>query len=1173
MNLEQREEVVAAALEPAFRRQLLARGQARSLIWRDGVLPDRAPSFVPTLSHDLVGYGSALLLHAMNIRRQGGDQNLTQRAFIQAAEAIEAVVVNGPKDHNERGFLRVLSAMAFHLGHSSARAYSLLAISLDDANLSRLEYSLSLLILRKLDQLEELIIDRQSTGVAADNTLVELLASQSERTDGVDNDGQFEEIVFGALDEALRDRFDLGLGSFLLALQSGDTGLVERAQRELQTGLSVASDMNLIPQWWTFRLAIELINDLWSTSFHQQLPQTLPDGGSAAWQEVRSLFIATLLRRRRSEIELWPSQIEGARRAVDSADNLVVSLPTSAGKTRIAELCILRCLSAGQRVVFLTPLRTLSAQAEAALQRTFRPLGKSVSALYGGIGTSVFEEDTLRTRDIVVATPEKFDFALRNDPSIIDDVGLVVLDEGHMIGLGEREVRYEIQIQRLLRRSDANERRIVCLSASLPDGEKFDDFVSWIRQDRPGDAIKGDWRPTRQRFGVVLWRRQKARLELEVGNERPFVPTFFSEKAPLRGRRTALFPRNKREFVIATAWRLLEDNQSVLIYCPERRSVRPYATAIVDLVSKGFIDSAFNADENILVDVITIGNEWLGTDHPILQCLKLGVAIHHGALPTPFRKEMERLLRAGHLRVTVSSPTLAQGLNLSATSIIMHDIYHFRDGRRKVIEVTEFTNIAGRAGRAYVDVEGLILFPIFDNHRQLQEKWKQLTDELGQHDMESGLFKLLMLFLVRLNRFLGEPGIDSLTDYVLNNAAAWSFPDVPGESEDERDRSETRWNRYLPILDTALLSLVGEEEISIEELSLRLDELLSSSFWKRRIAHHEERLQGLLQAALVGRANIIWNQTNATQRRGYFLAGVGLATGQALDALASELNSLLVDANTAILEFDQEGAVSAVLRLAEMLFDIPPFVPHPFPDQWKEVLESWLKGESIVKLGHGQNDDILRFVENGIVYKLAWAVDAVRVRARANRDDVGRGGIVLTVDDLETDLLGPCLETGTLNPCAARLMQTGFRSRLAAIKAVTDTDANFVNAFELVEWLKSDEVFLLSQDQRWPTADSHRIWLTFIEEYVPEVEAEWFVQSGVFEVIWDGKVAPDQDETVRLLFSENGECTVLSTGCVEIGRLDVKLARRPAGLFNARVYGDNTVRYQYRGPKDIVLVG
>jgi replicative superfamily II helicase len=92
--------------------------------------------------------------------------------------------------------------------------------------------------------------------------------------------------------------------------------------------------------------------------------------------------------------------------------------------------------------------------------------------------------------------------------------------------------------------------------------------------------------------------------------------------------------------------------------------------------------------------------------------LRLGVAIHHGALPTPYRKEIERLLRDGILKVTISSPTLAQGLNLSATVVIFHSLYR----NRERISDSEFRNVVGRAGRAFVDVEGLVLCPIFDSH-------------------------------------------------------------------------------------------------------------------------------------------------------------------------------------------------------------------------------------------------------------------------------------------------------------------------------------------------------------------------------------------------------------------------------------------------------------------------
>src|SRR5439155_25544338 len=137
----------------------------------------------------------------------------------------------------------------------------------------------------------------------------------------------------------------------------------------------------------------------------------------------------------------------------------------------------------------------------------------------------------------------------RNDPSLLDDVGLVILDEGHMIGLEEREVRYEVQIQRLLRRADAATRRIVCLSAILPEGEELDDFVAWLSQDGDDNLVKSKWRPTRLRFGELTWSNNQCRLTLSVGNENPFVPRCLVGRIATHGTRKIPFPRDHRELV------------------------------------------------------------------------------------------------------------------------------------------------------------------------------------------------------------------------------------------------------------------------------------------------------------------------------------------------------------------------------------------------------------------------------------------------------------------------------------------------------------------------------------------------------------------------------------------------------------------------------------------------
>ena len=269
-----------------------------------------------------------------------------------------------------------------------------------------------------------------------------------------------------AINCLLTTSFMRGLALFNHAIATGNADSAFTARTQLLTTASEASALNAVSHWWTATLAAQLVDELWRLSLHQQVGVLPPEDLYAeTWSFLRQSYIHRLRMSRRAAIELWPSQLPAARRSLDTSDDLVVALPTSAGKTRIAELCILRTLANDRRIVYVTPLRALSAQIERDLGETFRPLGVSVSTLYGSAGVESEDAEALRTSQIVVATPEKIDFALRNDTPVIDTVGLIVLDEGHMLGPSEREVRYEALVQRLLRRSDAAHRRIVCLSA------------------------------------------------------------------------------------------------------------------------------------------------------------------------------------------------------------------------------------------------------------------------------------------------------------------------------------------------------------------------------------------------------------------------------------------------------------------------------------------------------------------------------------------------------------------------------------------------------------------------------------------------------------------------------------------------------------------------------------
>ena len=1127
------------------------------MVWRDGVLPPEAPPFSPLLSYDLLSYGYSLLSLGLRLLEKEGSAVIARTAFEHAAEAIEAVVAKSARS-TERSFHHFIAAAAYHLGRFSARAFSLLNKSVEEPNLSPCERCVAALMLRDFEAVNNLIADFRVAGTGSDETLLKELEGLS--VDEIQSGAQ-DEAVVDLVDLALIDNFFGAMGTAILAFERGDERLLASAVAQLRIGLSSSAELNLVSQWWCHRLTIHLLGDLWKSSFHVALPLApKSDLVQPDWAMLRKIFIAVLYARSRAEIELWPSQRDSAARALDVEDHLVVSLPTSAGKTRIAELCILACLASRKRVVFVTPLRALSAQTEITLQRTFQPLGKTVSTLYGSIGVSDIDEEILGGQDIIVSTPEKLDFALRNDPNLLDDVGLIVLDEGHMIGLGEREVRYEAQIQRLLRRADADARRIVCLSAILPDGDKLEDFVAWLTRDSANGIVQNKWRPTRLRFGEIEWQGSHARLQVSVGGERPFVPKFLNATSPSKGKRKKAFPSDQRELCLASAWRLVQDGQSVLIFCPQRRSVEPFAEAIVKLSKSGLIESVLTHDQSILSNALTIGAEWFGENHPILECLRLGVAVHHGALPTPYRREVERLLRDGVLKVTISSPTLAQGLNLSASTLIFYGLKRTQDP----IEVSEFRNVVGRAGRAYIDVEGLVLYPMFEPTLAKRREWNTLVDDDGGREMESGLLRLVLTLMQRMSRKLGTRDVDKLVAYVANSAA-WDFSALSGESSEQIAFEAGRWRTFVATLDTAILSSIGEQEVDDGDIETKLDEVLQSSLWARRISRRGEATQKVLKEGLFARARLLWKSTTPAQRRGYFLAGVGLDTGRSLDANAAMLNQLLVEANGAILNDNEEGAIEAITAFAKIIFEIEPFTPDPLPDHWPKLLEGWLRGKPVNSLGATTDAEILQFIENGLIYRLPWGMEAVRVRGITHKDQFANG---VGMSDVELGFAVAAVETGTLNRSAAFLMRSGFNHRTAAIKAVSDGGGEFETMDELRRWIQSDGLKGLRESLAWPTVQTHEMWLEFSSSLRPSRRQVWSVQKGSQTVEWDHASPPPEGTPVHLRLDADGVATVFSADYTRLGEADGAFERAWQGLVRATVDKDGELKIEYVGPKD-----
>ncbi|MBP2277002.1 DEAD/DEAH box helicase [Sphingomonas sp. PL20] len=1070
--------------------RLLYRGAAWALMREDGVLPDGAPPLGATIDTDLAEHGFSVLRAALSLRDATGASDLTSRGFERAANAFESLVRNGDPDAADRGFRRTIAAAAYHLAGFSAVAYSLFNEQEENRNAAPAETAIMLLVLRDLDRLrafvrEWLIDDDHSDATVSFSLDLELF-------------DQDEAIVV-----ILNTTVCRALAFFDFALQTGEASLLESARDLLNGAVSLANNAENVPLWWISKLCLSLIDDLWAHSLHVNLPLTPPDGGAEKYPQLRQMFIGSLYARKNAEVELWPSQRQAAKRSADVSDDLVVSLPTSAGKTRVAEIAALMALSSGQRVLIVTPLRALSAQTERSFRKTFAPLGFSVSSLYGASGISAGDEDALRTRDIVIATPEKLDFALRNDPGIIDDVGLIVLDEGHMIGPSEREIRYETLVQRLLRRSDADNRRIVCLSAILPGGEELDDLTAWIRSDEPGDPVRSEWRPTRQRYGALRWQSRAARLTFDLDQNGPFIDRFV-EAVPAKGREKLPYPRLNSQLTLFAAWKFASQGKKVLIFSTQANWVEGYGKKVVDLCKRGYLTSLLD-DEASIAPALEVGCEWLGDAHPAVVCLKAGVAVHHGRLPNPFLRELETLLSQNVLKVIIASPTLSQGLNLNAAVLLVPVLY--RSGT--LVTGEEFANVAGRAGRAFVDVEGLIVHSMFDKLDWRHRMWRKLVESIKARTLKSGLIQIVAEIISRL----ASEGVlerEDAFEYLANARAAWTSaaeeaaiaaavviedPDEPedddaddeeaaDDDDDEEKIEEEPLSQLIERLDATVFGLIEALDADQADLPRLLDEALKGSLWARQIEREGEGKKALHQLILQARANLIWKSTTERARRGHFAMGVGLEAGLAIDTMARDLNALIDRADAAALPGEIDELAESLTGLAERLLTIRPFIPdtkNPLPANWRTLLKQWISGTDVTVIGAHN----MRVVEDAFTYRLVWALEAVRTRrvSRGWSPDIVAGGGAAT------------LETGVPQLMMAMLIRAGLPSRRAAMAAVRDGAAEFVSPAEMREWLASDEIAAFTDLGEWPTAETAALWQRFRIEILSGGAQKWTVGS------------------------------------------------------------------------------
>jgi helicase len=151
--------------------------------------------------------------------------------------------------------------------------------------------------------------------------------------------------------------------------------------------------------------------------------------------------------------ELYPPQELALSKGVTEGKNLLIVTPTASGKTLTAMMAAISVLEKDLKVVYLTPLRALASEKyhDFKLFEKYPLIGKQIKVKIAS-GDHSSSGRRLSDADIIISTNEKMDSMLRQRIDWLQNVGLFITDEFHLLSDPERGTTLEMLLTKIRKR-------------------------------------------------------------------------------------------------------------------------------------------------------------------------------------------------------------------------------------------------------------------------------------------------------------------------------------------------------------------------------------------------------------------------------------------------------------------------------------------------------------------------------------------------------------------------------------------------------------------------------------------------------------------------------------------------------------------------------------------------
>jgi superfamily II RNA helicase len=396
-------------------------------------------------------------------------------------------------------------------------------------------------------------------------------------------------------------------------------------------------------------------------------------------------------------IQLDPFQ-EEAIGWINQEHSVLISAPTGAGKTLIAERAIDKALERGERVIYTAPIKALSNQK----YRDFR-------ASYGDERVGILTGDVSINIDapILIMTTEIYRNSLFENSDRIKQTGWVIFDEIHYLDDPERGTVWEEAIL-----FTPVEIRILALSATVPNVKQLADWIRSIH-NRPIEIVEEGKRPVPLHFifqcqGRMIEDMNRLRTEGYFNRE----DWRLSNRERRRGLRPLRAKPNRTDHLFE---HLINKERLPAIYFIFGRKRAEYLAQ--ETAQFNFLTQEEHQKITALYDTLLerYGLSQERSAQELRPLVERGIAFHHaGMLPT-LKEVIEQLFTSRLIKAIFTTETFALGINMPARSVIFDELEKFYGTGFRNLTNRDFYQMAGRAGRRGMDSEGYVYIRVVPN--------------------------------------------------------------------------------------------------------------------------------------------------------------------------------------------------------------------------------------------------------------------------------------------------------------------------------------------------------------------------------------------------------------------------------------------------------------------------